>query len=96
MRNKSIKISREENQSEFERKWAEIFFSHINNQYNFDYYAKSLSNNVQAIDVMGISKGGNYHELRLELTEAKKHIFNYKNVFSKNNANTEFLLKEFL
>lgn len=89
MRNKNINISRQEQQSKFEKKWAEIFFSHINNQHNFDYQAKSLPNNVQVIDVMGISKGGNYQELRLELTEAKKWIPEELN-FTKEDINNDF------
>ena len=65
-------MNNEERQSNFEKKWAEIFFSYINNKFNFDYQAKSLPNSIQATDVLGISISGEYPKLKTELTQARK------------------------
>lgn len=63
-------MTKEERKSKFEQTWAEIFFSYINDKYNFDYQTKSLPNQISAIDVIGISKSGKFPELKTELTQA--------------------------
>lgn len=63
-------MSKKERQSKCEQTWAEIFFSYINDKYNFDYQIKSPPNQISAIDVIGISKSGKFPELKTELTQA--------------------------